>query len=123
MPQLIPPLDDVTVPSPERLTDKPKVEPATIVKLDLEIAKNMLLLQATFILANVVAVLGTVTTDDPLFETELASKVGNVNPPSVDNDTLTAEQLTGAESVLATFQVTLWAVPPFHVTAVFGAVT
>jgi hypothetical protein len=46
-----------------------------------------------------------------------------VSPPSVDKRIFTLPQLTGVTFVLATFQVTVWAVPTTQLTAVFGALT
>jgi hypothetical protein len=49
--------------------------------------------------------------------------VGNVSPPSFDNEILTFAQLTGAAVVLFTFHVIVCDEPPAHETFVFGDVT
>ena len=54
---------------------------------------------------------------------EAASVVGKVLPPSVESSIATLAQLTGAAVVPATFQVTVCALLPAQVTAVFGWVT
>ena len=71
----------------------------------------------------VVAGLGAVTVAEPLLATFEASTVGYVRPPSRLRRILTVAQLMGAAVVPATFQVTVWAAPPFQLTAVLGAVT
>jgi hypothetical protein len=97
-------------------------EPDVIVKLVLEISKNIFPTASTFILAVVVGVLGMVTASLPSLGV-LATKVLNEVPPSVEMDILTLAQLTGDAVVLATFQVTVWEELPAHDTAVLGAVT
>ena len=78
-----------------------------IVKLALEISKKILPTASTFILAVVLAPTGIVKASEPSFAVLAAKTVGNVFPPSVDNDILTFAQLTGAAVVLATFHVTV----------------
>ena len=97
--------------------------PAVKVKLALEISKNMLLAHSTFTRAEEVASLGTVIFSEPSLAVPEASVCVKVEPPSVERRIFTDEQLTGDAVVLATSHLTVCCVPPFQVTAVFGAVT
>lgn len=94
-----------------------------IVKLVFEISKKILPTASTFILAVVVAPTGIVTACEPSLAVLAAKTVGNVWPPSVDNEILTFAQLTGAAVVFATFHVIVCVELPAHETFVFGDVT
>src|SRR5215212_2735854 len=96
---------------------------AVIVKLTLLMSKNIFPAASTFILAVVVALLGTVMFSVPSFAVLASSTVGKVFPPSVERDILTLAQFIGAPLVPLTFHVTVCVEPPAQVTAVFGAVT
>ena len=76
-----------------------------MVKLVSEISKKTLPTASTFILAVVLAPTGIVTASDPSLGVLASKTVGNVCPPSVDNEILTFAQLTGGSVVLVTFQV------------------
>jgi hypothetical protein len=66
---------------------------------------------------------GTITDSEPSFKVEVASTVGNVRPPSVDNRILTAWQFTDPALVPFTFHVTVAALPELHVILLLGDVT
>ena len=57
--------------------------------------------------AVVVGVLGTLINSEPSFGVLAAIRIGNVVPPFVESDILTFAQLTGADDVFATVQVTV----------------
>ena len=99
------------------------VEPAVIVKFESEISKKMLSTASTFTLAVVVATLGIVSASEPSLGVLAERTVGKVVPPSVDNDILTAAQVTGAPVVPATSHIIVWVEPPAHDTFVLGDVT
>ena len=99
------------------------VEPPVIVKFESEISKKMLSTASTFTLAVVVATSGIVSASEPSLGVLTERTVGNVVPPSVDNDILTAAQLTGAPVVPATSHIIVWVEPPAHDTFVLGDVT
>ena len=77
-----------------------------IVKLVLEMSKNIFPTDSTLILARVVGVFGMVTNSVPSLAVLAANTVGKVRPPSTDNKILTLAQLTGAAVVPLTDQVT-----------------
>ncbi len=96
---------------------------APIVKFVSEISKKMLVLHATLTRAVVVFELGMVTACVPSLGVAATSVVGKVWPPSVESRISTLAQFTPPAFVLATFQVTVWELPPGHVTLVLGEVT
>jgi len=114
---------DVVIAEAARPEGALQPEPAVMVKLVLEISKNIFPTASTFILAVVVAVLGMVSTSVPSLGVLADSTVGNVCPPSVDKDIFTFAQLTGAAVVLATAQVIVCDELPAHDTAVLGELT
>jgi hypothetical protein len=99
------------------------VEPPVIVKFESEISKKILPTASTLTLAVVVVTLGIVTASEPSLGVLVERIVGKVVPPSVDNDILTAAQLTGAPVVPATSHIIVWVEPPAHDTFVLGDVT
>ena len=99
------------------------VAPPVIVKFESEISKKMLSTASTFTLAVVVATLGIVSASEPSLGVLPERTIGKVVPPSVDNDSLTAAQLTGTPVVPATFHIIVWVEPPAHDTFVLGDVT
>ena len=94
-----------------------------MVKLVLEISKKILPTASTFTRQLAPGLDGTVMFSVPSFDVDDANTIGNVLPPSVDNNMFTDAQLTGAAVVLFTLHVTVADEPAFQVTAVFGAVT
>ena len=96
---------------------------APIVKSTFEISKKILPTDSTFTRQVVLCEEGTVMTSDPSLGVADASTVGNVCPPSVDNNMFTEAQLTDPALVPFTLQVTVADPPALQVTAVFGAVT
>src|ERR1019366_4118707 len=94
-----------------------------IVKLVLEISKKILPTASTFIRLVVPCVEGTVITSEPSFGVDAAKTVGNVFPPSVDNEIFTFAQFTDPALVPFTLHVTVAVPPALHVTFVLGAVT
>lgn len=81
------------------------VEPPVIVKFESETSKKMLSTASTFTLAVVVATFGIVSASEPSLGVLTERTAGKVVPPSVDNDILTAAQLTGAPVVPATSHI------------------
>lgn len=75
------------------------------VKLVFDMSKKTLPTASTFILAVVEAPTGIVTASVPSLAVLASKTVGNVCPPSVDNEILTLAQLTGGSVVLATAHV------------------
>lgn len=95
-----------------------------IAKFVLEMSKKIFPTDSILTLAVVVAgTAGKLTTSVPSLGVLAESTNGNVWPPSVDNNILTSEQLTGAVVVFATFQVMVCADEAGHDTFVFGCVT
>src|SRR5215471_433859 len=94
-----------------------------IVKFEFEISKKTFRIASIFIRALVEGTFGTEITSLPSFAVLAANTIGKVFPPFVDSDIFTFAQFTGEDAVFATFQVTVWAVLPVHVTAVLGEVT
>jgi hypothetical protein len=88
-----------------------------------EISKKILPMASTFTLAVLLAPAGIVTNSDPSLGVLASKAVGNVCPPSVDNEILTFAVLTGGSVVLATSQVIVCVEPPAHDTLVLGDVT
>ena len=105
------------------LKSNPLVIALVMVKLALEISKNIFPTASTFILAVVVGVLGMVSDSVPSLGVLAANTVGKVCPPSVDKDIFTLAQLTGEAVVFATDHAMVCEELPAHDTAVFGAVT
>ena len=107
--------------------DKPAGAPQAtappMVKLVLEISKNILPTDSILILAVVVGVAGIVIASLPSFAVLATNTVGNVKPPSVDKEIFTLAQLTGAAVVLATDQVMVCVELPAQVTLLLGEVT
>ena len=99
------------------------VEPPVIVKSESEISKKMLSTASTFTLAVVVVTSGIVRASEPSLGVLAERTVGKVVPPSVDNDILTAAQLTGGPVVPATSHIIVWVEQPAHDTFVLGDVT
>ena len=81
--------------------------PEVIVKLESEISKNTFPAASTFIRPVVVGVLGISRDSVPSFGVLAARTVGNVLPPSVDNEIFTLPQLIGEADVFATFHETV----------------
>ena len=98
------------------------VAPAVIVKFVLEISKKILPTASILIRAVVVGVFGISNSSLPSFAVLARRTVGNVFPPSVDNEILTFAAFTGGDELLATFHVTVWNALPGNDTFVFGAV-
>lgn len=95
-----------------------------IAKFVLEMSKKIFPTDSILTLAVVVAgTAGKFTTSVPSLGVLAESTNGKVWPPSVDNNILTSEQLTGAVVVFATFQVMVCADEAGHDTFVFGCVT
>ena len=83
----------------------------------------MLPTASTFTLAVVVAMSGIVSASEPSLGVLAERTIGKVVPPSVDNDILTAAQLTGGPVVPATSHIIVWVEQPAHDTFVLGDVT
>ena len=96
---------------------------APIVKFAFEISKKILPTDSTFTRQAVLGEAGTVMTSDPSLAVAVANTVGNVCPPSVDNNIFTDAQFTDPALVPFTLQVTVADPPALQVTAVLGAVT
>ena len=96
---------------------------ALTLKLTSDISKKILPAPSTLIRPCVVVTFGIVTVSVPSFGVLARIVVGNVRPPSVENDILTFAALTGAAVVLFTVHEMVCDEPPAHVTAVLGAVT
>src|SRR5262245_39701023 len=86
-------------------------------------SKNTLPTASILMRAALVAMLGMVTLAVPSLGVLSASTYGKVLPPSAEKVIFTALVLTGAASVPATFQVTVWVEPPFTVDGVDAEVT
>jgi len=93
-----------------------------MVRFACERSKKMLPAQATLTRPWVVALSGTVMSWLPELAAFAASVTGKLWPASVDSEMFTWAQLTGAWSVLATFQITFWVLPMVQVSPA-GAVT
>ena len=78
-----------------------------IEKSTLEISKKILPTASIFIRHVLLETDGTVMDSDQSFAVLASNTVGNVCPPSVDNDILTLAQLTGASAVPFTLHVTV----------------
>ena len=99
------------------------IEPLVIVKFESDISRKMLSTASTITLAVVVATLGIVSASEPSLGVLAERTVGKVVPPSVDNDILTAAQVTGGPVVPATSHIIVSLEPPAHDTYVLGDVT
>lgn len=96
---------------------------APMMKFVFEISKKILPTDSTFTRQVVLCEEGTVITSDPSFAVAVANTVGNVCPPSVDNNIFTDAQFTDPALVPFTLQVTVAVPPALQVTAELGAVT
>jgi hypothetical protein len=94
--------------------------PVMIEKLTLEISKKILPTASTFILAEALVTNGKETECEPSFGVLAARTVGNVIPPLVEREILTAAQLTGTPLVPATSQITVCEVPAIQLSGRFG---
>ena len=107
------------IPTPAVIVPVPAPAPAVVMvlpdggvtaateKFAFDMSKKMLPTASTLMRAVVVVTFAIVTDSVPSFAVLAARTVGNVTPPSVDNEIFTLAALTGAAVVPATFQVTV----------------